>query len=256
MPLIAMNKIQFSLKKKIILKNLSFSIKKGEKIGILGLNGSGKSTLLKLCAGLLQPECGDISLLGKNLNAYSNRARARHIAYLSQSEKIMPFLTVKDIVALGRLPYRKIFFHQDKNDDFKIYSALKKVSMENFCNHKWYQLSGGQQQRVFLARSLAQASDLLIFDEPTNHLDIYQQFSFLSFLKSQPISVLLSLHDLNHAAQFCDKILLLKKNNLYEFGSIDKILTSKNIYEVFNIHCSIYKKSQKNLSISFHFSEQ
>lgn len=220
-----------------IVKNISFSVSKGEIIGIIGPNGSGKTTLLKMISGLLPISAGEILLNGRPLAAYSSKKLAREIAVLPQNSESSFTYNVKDIVALGRYPHQKGFFNVTKSSDQEaVTKAMNQTQVSKFSNHFFHTLSGGEQQRVLLARALAQEPKLLLLDEPTNHLDISFQMSLLNSLRDwtnqKSLTVVAILHDLNMASLFCDRVLLLdegkqialdKPNIVMEEGQLEKI---------------------------------
>lgn len=220
-----------------IVKNISFSVSRGEIIGIIGPNGSGKTTLLKMISGLLPISAGEILLNGRPLAAYSSKKLAREIAVLPQNSESSFTYNVKDIVALGRYPHQKGFLNATKNNDQEVVTeAMNQTKISKFSDHFFHTLSGGEQQRVLLARALAQEPKLLLLDEPTNHLDISFQMSLLDSLRDwtnqKSLTVVAILHDLNMASLFCDRVLLLdegkqialdKPNIVMEEAQLEKI---------------------------------
>lgn len=221
-----------------IVNNISFSVNKGEVLGILGPNGSGKTTLLKLISGLLPINEGEIILDGRPLTAYSSKELAKVIAVLPQNSETSFSYTVKDIVALGRYPYQSGFFHsKTAYDDQIVNEAMKQTSVLQFEKKYLHNLSGGEQQRVLLARALAQEPKLLLLDEPTNHLDISFQISLLDSLKSlakeKALTVVAILHDLNMASLYCDRILLLDEGNQVDLNKPTNVMEERQLKKVY-----------------------
>lgn len=198
-----------------IVKNISFHIRQGEIFTIVGPNGSGKSTLLKFIYGALDFEQGEIYVDGRSLKEYGQKELAKKIAVLPQHSSSAFSYTVKQIVSLGRYPHQKGWFRQETEEDKRIVErAMKDTGVYQFKDETMVALSGGEKQRVLLARALAQEPLILLLDEPTNHLDISYQISLLNTLKkwtkTKKLTVLAVLHDLNMAAMYSDRVLLLK----------------------------------------------
>ncbi len=198
-----------------VVKNISFHIRQGEIFSIVGPNGSGKSTLLKFIYGALPYDQGEIYVDGRPLHEYSQKELAKKVAVLPQHSTSAFSYTVRQIVSLGRYPHQKGWFHQETVEDEKIIEeAMKDTGVYEFQDQTMDALSGGEKQRVLLARALTQEPLILLLDEPTNHLDISYQISLLNTLKkwtkTKKLTVLAVLHDLNMAAMYSDRVLLLK----------------------------------------------
>ncbi|MFB4163476.1 heme ABC transporter ATP-binding protein [Alteribacillus sp. JSM 102045] len=203
---------------KPVVKNINFRMNAGEVLGIIGPNGSGKSTLLKFIYGSLQPEKGKIFIDNKPLAAFTQKNLAKKIAVLPQQAESAFSYTVRQVVELGRYPHQKGWFSSNsKKDEEIVYQAMKETGVLSFADQPIDLLSGGEKQRVLLARALAQEPDILLLDEPTNHLDISYQLNLLDTLKewtkSKQLTVVAVLHDLNMAAMYSHRILLMDQGN-------------------------------------------
>ena len=228
-------------KNKIIIKNINLSLNAGEWLGVIGPNGSGKSTLIKGILRIIKSFKGDIYLNNRDINIFTNKKIAQTISFLPQQINTTLSITVKELVALGRSPYKEFWeFDLNKNDLEKINESLNFVDLYDLKDKLINQLSGGQCQRAFLALALAQDPEILILDEPTNALDLKYQIRFLEIIKklkiNRNISVITILHDLNLAARYSDKIIALKEGMSIGYGSSDDLINEKFIKNIFGIN--------------------
>jgi iron complex transport system ATP-binding protein len=222
-----------------ILAPLSFSVNKGDFVGIIGPNGAGKSSLLKLINGTMALSSGDIVLQQRSLAKMSGRQRAMKIASVSQVSPPIFALTVYQIAAMGLLPHKGWFDSNTSVDEQHIKLALTQLGLWQKAQAVVETLSGGELQRLYLARALVQQADLLLLDEPTNHLDVLYQHQILQLSRKLGKTVLACLHDLNLAARYCDKIALLHQGQLLTFGSPEQVLTSEQLSRVFQLPCDV-----------------
>ncbi len=211
--------LTFFYDKKSIIENVSFRVNKGEFVGIIGPNGSGKSTILKNVYRSLTPDKGDITLDGENLAKMPYKKSAKCMAVVGQENELHFDFLVEEIVAMGRSPHKKLFELDNQNDKEIVNKALKALGIEEMAKRSYLQLSGGEKQRVILARALAQESNFLILDEPTNHLDISYQMQIFELIKSLEVTVLSAIHDLNLAALFCDRLIVVKSGKVILEGT-------------------------------------
>ena len=215
----------------------------GALTGLLGPNGAGKTTLLRLVAGLLPAEAGavlvDDEVTGAQVpvDSLPRRRRARRIALLEQESSATVPLLVREVVALGRVPYRS-WWGTDP-DDGAVTRALAAADATHLAERAWDSLSGGERQRVHIARALAQEPELLLLDEPTNHLDISAQLSLLTFVRSLGTTTIAALHDLNLAASFCDHVLVLSNGRLAAAGSPSDVLTPELVRAVYHVDADV-----------------
>ncbi|MBV0840754.1 ABC transporter ATP-binding protein [Serratia liquefaciens] len=229
----------WSTAERVVLNNLSFHARPGEITGVLGVNGSGKSTLLKLLAGLIPPSRGRVYLQQTDIASMKGRERAKCMTFLEQSGPGAFAIAVKDVVLLGRLVYASRWAGFSAVDYRIAGQAMEQVGISHLAEREWHQLSGGEQQRVHLARALAQQTPWLLLDEPANHLDIAHQQQFMALLRRLGISVVVSLHDLNLAACYCDRLMLLKQGGLHAFGPPQQVLTSETIDSVYGVEARL-----------------
>ena len=220
--------------KETILHPISFDLAPHKILGVVGPNGSGKSTLLKLLYRFNAPTTGSVKVDNTDIWSMSAQKVARIVAAVLQEQPADFGLTVREIVALGRTPYRKLFGGlTSTRDEEVLQGVLDQLGLNDFSNRLFNTLSGGERQRVMVARALAQEPKLLILDEPTNHLDIRHQLEVLTLLRDLPMTVVTSLHDLNFADQFCDEVLLLKAGRPLGFGSSETVFTELAVSEAF-----------------------
>ncbi|QEE46115.1 ABC transporter ATP-binding protein [Rhizobium sp. WL3] len=231
--------ITWKIGSKTILDQVSFATRPGEMLGLLGPNGSGKTSLLRLLAGLKRPHAGAISLDGQNIQSISRKTMAQRVAFVEQHATTNANLRVVDVVKLGRFPHRSMFSAWSKDDEVAVDQALERAGMVAKHDHTWQSLSGGERQRAHIARALAQAPKEIILDEPTNHLDVQHQIALLSLISDLPLTSVIALHDLNHAAMFCDRLIVLKKGRVVACGTPEEVLTKHLLREVFSINAHV-----------------
>jgi iron complex transport system ATP-binding protein len=223
---------------KEIIKDINFSVKKGETLCIVGPNGCGKSTLLKSIANIIDYR-GSIKIDKVEVSKLNRKELAKKISIMNQISEIYFPYSVKDTVSLGRYCYSKgIFSSLSKEDIKKIDESIKMVGLLDYKDNLIDELSGGQLQRVFLARTFAQDSDIILLDEPTNHLDLKHQIEILKYVtkwaKENEKIVIGVIHDLNLVQNFADKVLILNEGKIVEYGNKD-ILLSDKLKEVYDL---------------------
>lgn len=208
-----------SFGKRKVVSGVSFELHQGEICGLLGPNGSGKSTLLAAVAGIGKKDAGEILAEGRNLPAMSRREAARIVAVVPQQTLFtMPF-TVLETVLMGRYPSLGPFGKISPTDRETAHRAMEMVDLQGFEKRLVTELSGGEAQRVALARALAQETNILLLDEPTSALDPRHAISVFGLLeekKHEGSAILIALHDINSALQWCDRILFLKEGRLVD----------------------------------------
>lgn len=219
-----------------LLHETSFDLASGKVLGVVGPNGAGKTTLLRLLYRYHRPSTGSVSLDGTSLWSLSARAAARRVAAVLQEQPSDFALTVAEIVALGRTPHRRGFASGGgAGDQAIVEDALGRLELRGLAHRQLGTLSGGERQRVMVARALAQQPSLLILDEPTNHLDIRHQLEVLDLIRTLPLTIVTSLHDLNLAAGVCDTILLLDQGRTMGFGGPRDVLSEAAVGAAFQI---------------------
>lgn len=248
---ITLQDLNVSFAEKNILKGISLYVSDNKFTGLIGPNGCGKSTLLKCIYRVLAPDAGFIYIDEKKLQDYTLKETAKKQAVLAQHNFYNFDFEVIDVVLMGRSPYKKNLENDTDEDYAFAISSLKTVGMENFMHSNFSQLSGGEQQRVMLARALTQNTPCLILDEPTNHLDIKYQLQLLNIIKDRKLTVIAAIHDLNIAAMYCDEIIAMKNGTVLTIGPPDAVLTSKIIYELFEVHADIIHSADGRLIIVY-----
>ncbi|MEQ8287471.1 ABC transporter ATP-binding protein [Thalassospira sp.] len=239
---------------KKIIEDVSVSVKPGEFLGLIGPNGSGKTSVMSVLSGIRPPSTGQAFLDGKEMKKVGRRNLARQIGFVEQQADTIDRITVREAVSLGRTPYLSLLTPWSTNDDRIIEDALIAVDMAEMKDRMWHTLSGGEKQRVHIARALAQEPTYLLLDEPTNHLDIRHQLGLLELVRRLPLTVVAALHDLNHAAMFCDRIAMMAKGRLIAIGRPVEILTPENLRDVFGVRASVDADDQGRCAIRFHTS--
>lgn len=222
---------------KFLLKDISFKVESKELIGIIGPNGSGKTTLLRAITRQLRPKKGNVIFKGEDIWQIDLKEFAKNIAVVSQNPS-WNFMTVAEFVLLGRIPYfRKLQFLETKHDLEVAQKALVLTDTLKFKERRLDELSGGERQLVFISRALAQEPQLLLLDEPTTHLDITHQVAILDLIKRLNkefnLTVIMVLHDLNLASEYCQRLILLNAGRIYITGPPDEVLNFRIIEEVY-----------------------
>jgi iron complex transport system ATP-binding protein len=222
-----------------ILENLSFEVMPGAFLGIAGPNGAGKTTLLNLLCGLLSPDAGSIRIDTADIESYCVRELARKVAVVRQEFVPVFDFTVEETVMMARTPYLGMFGFEGKADREIVTEAIKATDTIKFASRPLGSLSGGERQRVFIARALAQDTEILLLDEPTSFLDFKHQVGIYDLLKATQLekgkTIVAVTHDINLATQYCDEILLLGADSSYHIGKTEAVLTAEQIKKVFNV---------------------
>ena len=221
------------------LRDANLRVAAGEFVGLIGPNGSGKTSLLRCAYRFSQPEHGEVLLEQQNVWKQSPRWCAQRIAVVLQEFPDAFGLTVDEVVAMGRTPHKKLFDGDTEADRQLVRQSIESVGMQGFEDHAFATLSGGEKQRVILARALAQQPQLLILDEPTNHLDPRFQLELLCLVRQLKIGTLASIHDLNLAAAFCDRLYVLQHGRIVASGTPAEVLTVELLREVFGVEALI-----------------
>lgn len=226
-------------KDKSFITKLNVEIEKGKITTILGPNGSGKSTLLSIFAGLNKPTSGEVSINGKSVNSLKQKELAREIAIVHQQNTVPSDITVKELVAYGRIPHKKYFQGNNESDDEIIEWAIKRTGLENLKDKAVMGMSGGERQRAFIAMSLAQKSEILFLDEPTTYLDIYHQIEILELVKElndeEDLTVVMVLHDINQAIKYSDNVIVMKAGEVIASGNANSVINMSLLNNVYNI---------------------
>lgn len=222
-----------------VLENLCLAARPGEVLALIGPNGVGKSTLMRAMARLLRPSRGRVLLAGRDLWRTAPRDVARQLALAPQASGTQSPVTVEQAVALGRAPHRGWLLPLTAQDRIATDRALEQTGLGSLRDRRVTELSGGEQQRVVLARVLAQEPQVLLLDEPTSHLDLKYQSGILGLVHrlahQEGLTVVISLHDLNLAALYADRLALLGEGQLLAVGPPAEVLTSERLTQVYGV---------------------
>ncbi len=242
---ISLEGVWFGYPERQIFAELNFSLEKGEILGLIGPNSSGKTTLLKIMAGLLPPQKGRVLLNGQDLRSFSRAQVARHIAVVPQEVHVPFSFTVAEIVLMGRAPYLKRLGWEKAHDLKVAQEAMALTDVAGLENRFFWELSQGEKQRVLIARALAQEAQVLLMDEPTSHLDLNHQIEINELMQrlnsEKKLTVLHISHDLNLAAEFSHRLVLLHQGAVFARGRPEEVLTEENIRRVYEMEVVIEK---------------
>ncbi len=239
---------------KVVLKNVSFSIKTGEFVGIVGANGSGKTTLLRAISNLIPIKSGEINLSAKEMLSFTRREMASLVAFVPQLMEPVRGFSVMDTVLLGRMPYLGRFEFETEEDFHVAKWAIEELQIGDLIDKDVTELSGGEFQRVAIARALAQEPKIMLLDEPISHLDLRYQIKILKLLKKirQQRTVIATFHDLNMASRFCNRLILLNRGELIAAGLPDEVITTENIWKAYRVKAQVKKNPRtKHASLVF-----
>lgn len=233
--------LSFAYHQMPVLQQVSFEAQAGDMLAIIGQNGSGKSTLLKCICRILKTRDDNISLEGIPLSRIPASRLARLIAYIPQSEETPEGISVFDTVLLGRKPY---ITGKPVPEDLEVVAGLlKRLDLETVAMRSLDTLSGGQRQRAFIARALAQQPRLLLLDEPIANLDIHHQMKVMELLRQlarEGMTIVITIHDINMAARFCNKALMLKQGQVFASG-LQSVYTPENIENLYDIRVEVLR---------------
>lgn len=234
---------------KSVLQDVNAKINKDEIVGIIGCNGAGKSTLLKTIRGLLPKQSGEILYFGRKLESFSEKELAREVAYLQQNVEVGFGYTGKDIVLAGRYPYMKWWKGESISDEELALKCMEYTGTKELAERPVNEVSGGQKQRILLAKVLAQQTPILFLDEPTTGLDmVYQEeiFRFSKALAKMGKTILMVVHELNLAAKYCSRIILLGEGTVIADGRPDNVFTEKILSKAYNAPVRVIRSHNTN----------
>jgi iron complex transport system ATP-binding protein len=249
--------LQIGYGEKIIVDNLNLQINKGEITTIIGANGCGKSTILKTMARVHAAISGVVYLDGKMIHKIPTKEIAKKMAVLPQSPEAPSGLTVYELISFGRSPHQGGFGRLTDEDRQVIHWALDVTGLTSFANQAVDSLSGGQRQRAWIAMAIAQETELLLLDEPTTYLDMAHQLEILKLLeklnREEGRTIVMVIHDLNHAARFSHHMVALRSGKLVKEGTAEEVMTHQVLKEVFQIDAEIVKdpRTKKPVCLSY-----
>jgi iron complex transport system ATP-binding protein len=221
------------------LEGVTLRIEQGEFIGIIGPNGSGKSTLLRVMAGVLCPWEGSVTLLGRPLEAFRRREIARILAMVTQENHFAFDFSVRDVVSMGRHPHLGRLATETSQDFQTIEHAMESTMTWDLRDRSIQELSGGERQRVVIARAIAQSPQILLIDEPVSHLDFHHQIEIMDLvagLNRQGMTIICVSHDLNLAAEYCNRLVLMKGGRVCETGAPSEIMVPELLARAYGLH--------------------
>ena len=236
-PSVRIENLRFAYGERTILDQISLDVRPGEIVGLIGPNGSGKSTLIKLLSAVLPLGAGKISLLGDDISTLSRRQIAQRLAVVPQEPRFAFPFSALEVVLMGRHPHLSGLAFEAGEDIEIARSAMRRCGVESFADRPVQQLSSGERQRVVFARALTQQPSILLLDEPASFLDIRHQVELYDLVRAEAtergVAVLSVLHDLNLAAEYCDRIALLSDGRLAANGPTDEVFSYSNLKQVF-----------------------
>jgi iron complex transport system ATP-binding protein len=235
--MLQVEKIQFAYKGQKILDGLDMRLDDGEIVGLVGPNGAGKTTLLKLISGVLRPDAGRIVIGGVDVSSVSSGDRAKLTAVVPQDPQLPLSFRVLDLVLMGRNPHLKLLQWEGQKDLEMASRAMSLTNVEHLADRTLETLSGGERQRAVVAMALAQEAPLLLMDEPTSSLDLAHQTRVLDMIvdvqEKRGGAVLIAMHDLTLAAQYCDRVVMLSHGAVHAEGTPGEVLTAENVGAVY-----------------------
>ena len=229
--------LRFRYDESWVLDGLSFEVREGEILGIIGPNGSGKTTILRILSSVLIPQGGEVRIRGKNLLELKQKEIAQIIGVVPQ-DTYFPFpFTVGEVVLMGRSPWFSGFGFESSEDLQIASQAMALTNTLSFSNRLIFELSGGERQRVIIARALAQEAQVMLLDEPTAYLDIGYQIEIYDLIKKlnaeKKLTLIIVSHDLNLASEYCDRLILLDGGRIYKMGTPKEVITEENLSRVY-----------------------
>jgi iron complex transport system ATP-binding protein len=237
MPLLNVDNVSFRYDGQWVLRGIDFEVEKGDFLGIIGPNGSGKTTLLRVIDGILAAQEGAVLLEGTEIGKLRREALARSVAVVPQYSALAFPFSVEEVVLMGRAPHLGRWRFEGDEDRLIARKAMEMTDTLGLSARDMESLSGGERQRVLIARALAQEPRLMLLDEPTAFLDIRHQVDFFDRIRAlnreRGLTVIAVTHDINLAAHYCDRIILLKGGRIGAAGPVDAVITEENIRKAY-----------------------
>jgi iron complex transport system ATP-binding protein len=243
-----------------VLTDVNLEVRPGEILGIIGPNGSGKSTLIKGMSRIITPNSGQIFIDGSKINELKHKDLAKLIAIVPQNATLPPLFTAIELVMLGRTPHLGLLRYESEEDLIIVKRAMDATNTIHLAQRRIGELSGGEKQRLVVARALAQEPKIMLLDEPTSNLDIKYQIETLDLVyqlcREQKLIVVAALHDLNLAAQYCDRLVILSEGRVYKLGVPEEIVNSETIKEVYGADVHVYPHPVNKLPTTLIISDK
>jgi len=255
-----LHEVSLGYGERTVLHDISLEAKPEEMLGIIGPNGSGKSTLIRGITRLISPNSGQILLDGHDVATMSRADLARLVAVVPQNPVLPGLFTAFEVVLMGRTPHLGLLRHEGEKDLAIVRRAMEATQTVAFADRRIGELSGGERQRLTIARALAQEPKILLLDEPTAHLDINYQMETLDLARElcreQGLIVVATLHDLNLAAQYCDRLVMLSDGRIYCHGTPEAVINARTIKEVYGAEVYVFRHPVNNLPATLIVSEK
>ena len=241
---IEMQNVRLGYGRKVVLQDLTFQVRPGEMVGLIGPNGCGKSTIIRALSHIISPYSGTILLDGKDVTKIPRRDLARLLGVVPQMPLLPSAFTAFEIVLMGRNPHLGLFQYEGPKELAIAWQAMEKTGTQSLAERRVSELSGGEIQGLLIARVLAQETKAILLDEPTANLDIGRQVEILDLIKNlcreNNLVVLAALHDLNLASQYCDRLVLLNDGQIHAEGTPREVITARNIEDVYGAEGCVY----------------
>ena len=241
---ISAQSLSYEIQAQTLLRDVDLHADRGQLVGLIGPNGAGKSTLLRAISGILRYGEGTVRLDGEDLRSLSSRDVAAGLALVPQIAPYTHGFTAIELVLMGRYPHLGRFQIEGKEDGRIAKNSMRMTGTEQFADRTLDTLSGGERQRVFVARALAQQPRVLLLDEPTSNLDVLHQLKVLDLVRKlvdDGLTAIAAIHDLNMAARYCDRLVLLKDGRVLAEGSPEEVLVPETIGAAFGVRAAVYR---------------
>ena len=229
---------------KIVLKDLNFEVKPGGMVGLIGPNGSGKSTIIRAFSRVIPPYSGKIMVNGEDATKIPRQNLARLVGVVPQIPVLPSAFTAFEIVLMGRNPHLGFLSYEGPKEFAIVWQAMEKTATQELAQRRVNELSGGEIQALLIARVLAQETKSILLDEPTANLDIGRQIEMLNLIKrmctENDVTVLAAIHDLNLAAQYCDRLIMINSGTIHAQGTPKEVITAQNIADVYGAENCVY----------------
>lgn len=243
-PALSAQHISYEIEAKTLLDGVSLHADRGQLVGLIGPNGAGKSTLLRAMSGILRFRGGAVRLEGRDLRSLPSKDVAAGLALVPQVAPYTHGFTVIELVLMGRYPHLRRFQIEGREDSRIARDAMRLMEVEQLADRTLDTLSGGERQRVFVARALAQQPRILLLDEPTSNLDVLHQlkvFDLVRQLVDDGLAAVAAIHDLNMAARYCDRLVLLSAGRMVAEGAPEEVLLPETIESAFGVKSVVYR---------------
>lgn len=253
--ILSVKDLRAGYKNHCILDGICLDIQQGKIYSVIGPNGCGKTTLIRAMSRNLRPESGEVLLCGRNIFKTNTKFVARKMAVLGQTNTNMSDITVKTLVEYGRYAHKKWWAGSESEDSRIVEWAIERTEMTKLQNRNLNALSGGERQRAWIAMAIAQKPEIMLLDEPTTYLDISHQLEIMELVsalnREEGITIVMVLHDMNHAVRFSDEIILLNGGRIRTSGSPKELLDNGELEEVFGVDAEILTDSEDNSQIFY-----